>query len=190
MARLLVATLAIVLAALAASAARPPAAWACSCTGEPVAAGLERSDGALVGTVLDWDVDDPAGPSVSTGDPAYATVRVERAVKGTLPRELAVRTVRSTATCGLDVRVGQRVGLLLERRGREWTSGLCAQFEPGELERLPVSGRIDDAASSGAPRRDRSAAPPALALAGVAMCAGVLALAARRRRRRGPDAVA
>ena len=179
--RLFAGTALVALAALAATAAQPPAAWGCSCAGEPPETWLARSDGAFVGTVLDWRVDDRSGSTSSSGDPAFATFRVERAVKGTLPRELVVRTVRSTATCGLDVRVGQRVGLLLEQRGREWTSGLCAQFPPAALKRLPATGRV--AAAVSAPEPDggaRRVAAASLAVLGGVACAAAAAVTVRR----------
>jgi hypothetical protein len=190
MVRVLVVTVLLVLAAFAASASRPPAAWACSCAGEPAAKWLGRSDAAFVGEVLAWRVEHPPGPTWSTGDPAYATFRVERAVKGTLPRELVVHTVASTASCGLGVSPGQRVALFLDRRGDDWTSGLCAQFEPSEFESLPTVGRIDDDAAASVPRSGGDRTTVLVVAIGAAACAVIVALAWTVRRRGRPQAAA
>jgi hypothetical protein len=177
----------LVLAALAASVARPPVAWACSCAGEPPATWLDESDAAFVGTVLAWRVERPPGPVWSTGDPAYATFRVERPVKGTLPRELVVSTAASSISCGLNVHPGERVALLLERRGDAWTSGLCSQFEPSEFEDFSTAGRIEgEAASASRPWRVGTAALLAIAAAAGAV---IVALTWRLRRRGRPEAV-
>jgi hypothetical protein len=185
MSRMLALTALLVFAVLAGSAARPPAAWACSCAGEPPETWLGRSDAAFVGEVLAWRVDRPPGPIWSTADPAYATFRVERAVKGTLSRELVVRTAASSASCGLGVHVGQRVALLLDRDGDEWTSGLCAQFEPREFESLRTAGRIEGrAASAGRASGGRTTDLLALGAAACAVAAGVLWWT---RRRGGPE---
>ena len=39
-------------------------------------------------------------------------------------------TPASGAACGLELAVGDRVGLLLERDGDVWRSGLCSQVDP------------------------------------------------------------
>jgi hypothetical protein len=37
------------------------------------------------------------------------------------------------ASCGLELRLGQRVGLLLDVQGREYSSSLCRQVDPNML---------------------------------------------------------
>jgi hypothetical protein len=57
--------------------------------------------------------------------------RVTRRVKGRMGRTIEVRAARDGASCGLEVTRGQRVALLLDRRGRAWHSSLCSQRPPG-----------------------------------------------------------
>lgn len=42
-------------------------------------------------------------------------------------------TASNSAACGIEVRTGTRVGLVLERRGGTWSGYLCWQFDPDEL---------------------------------------------------------
>ena len=37
------------------------------------------------------------------------------------------------AACGLELAVGDRVGLLLTRDGNVWRSGLCSQVDPADF---------------------------------------------------------
>lgn len=39
------------------------------------------------------------------------------------------------ASCGIELKVGERSGMLLRRDGDRWNSGLCDQISPAELER-------------------------------------------------------
>ena len=110
-------------------------AMACSCAPQPAREGLRAADAALVGVVTARRVA-PIGEDgiLSSGDPAEVDLRVERAFKGVLGEQVTVHTVASGATCGLEVRVGQRVGLFLQRRTEGgWTSSLCSIVDPAEL---------------------------------------------------------
>jgi hypothetical protein len=114
----------LVLAGLAASLAFAGQALACSCAvGDPRDM-LERSAGAFTGTLLERVVE---------GDQAIHTFRVEDAVKGQIGETVQVRSHRDGATCGLEIGIGQRVGLFLDREGGEWISNLCQQIAPDEL---------------------------------------------------------
>jgi hypothetical protein len=85
---------------------------------------LERADGAFTGTLLERVVE---------GDQAIHTFRVDHAVKGSIGETVRVRSHRDGATCGLEIGVGQRVGLFLDREGNEWLSSLCQEIDPDEL---------------------------------------------------------
>ncbi len=123
-------------AALAAVAAfTGPAAddaFACSCVSADPSEFLPQADAAFVGRPLDRRVDEPV---LSSGDPAYWTFAIERAVKGTLPSRLVVVTAVDGASCGLELALGQRVGLLLDGSEGEYASNLCWQADPDELAR-------------------------------------------------------
>lgn len=127
MQRLALLTAVAVLSALAASV---EPARACSCAlGDPRAA-LGRADGALIGTFVEKLV--PGRPT-SSAAPAVYVFRVLEAVKGRFGRTVEVISALSGASCGLEVRRGQMVGLLLDRRGGRWESSLCQQVEPARL---------------------------------------------------------
>jgi hypothetical protein len=118
-----------VLAALAALAGTVELAYGCSCgLGDPRTA-LRQSEAAFVGTLLERR----RGPIRSSADVVTLVFRVERAVKGQLGRRIEVRTAASGASCGIEARLGQRVGLFLMRTGSQWSSNLCQQIAPRTL---------------------------------------------------------
>jgi hypothetical protein len=96
-------------------------ALACSCLPVDLARDLPRSDGAFVGTLLE-----------RTGHKATSTLlfRVEQVYKGEIENRVQVETPLGGAACGIEIPVGERVGLLLERDGDVWRSTLCSQVEP------------------------------------------------------------
>ena len=97
---------------------------ACSCALPDPRAALAQADGAFVGTLV----------SRREGDQTTVlTFSVERALKGAIGKTVEVSTASSSAACGIEVRTGTRVGLVLERRGGMWNGYLCWQFAPGEL---------------------------------------------------------
>ena len=102
------------------------AAHACSCfIGDPRDA-LHRSDGAFIGTFVGrTEVDDQT---------AIFSFDVETAVKGTIGTTIDVRSNSNGASCGLEVEIGQRIGLLLgiDADGA-WISNLCSQIDPTVL---------------------------------------------------------
>ena len=133
--------LAAALAAIAALAGpRVELATACSCAVVDPARDLARYDAAFVGSVVGFRRADPTKPPYSSADPVFWTFTVDRAVKGALPRRLDVRTAASGASCGLELDQGDRIGLLLERRGGAYVSGLCSQVDPDQLARYAVPG--------------------------------------------------
>ena len=125
--RAVVLALAVLAAVLA---ARVEPARACSCVlGDPRAA-LARADAAFVGTLVERR--GPADPRSSV-EPVTLVFRVERAVKGRLGARVEVQTVASGASCGIELEVGARTGLFLDRRGSRWHGSLCGQIEPARL---------------------------------------------------------
>ena len=141
-------TLLVASAALLVSAAT---AGACSCVGGDPRDRLSQARAAFVGTVTEASV---------TGE-GRRTFRmtVERTFKGRLPERIAVSS-DGRSSCGIDLDVGQRVGLLLRQTETPYEVGSCDLIEPEELEaatrpypsgsgagtaRLLVAGRFHDA---------------------------------------------
>ena len=126
--------LAVLLAAGGLLAVGAAPAFACSCrAGVPVEESLAESDGAFVGVFTGRD--DPLGQGdiVSSGRRVLNHFQVERPVKGDIGERVDVQAAASGASCGLELEVGQRTGLLLRRDAGGWTSGLCSQVEPQAL---------------------------------------------------------
>jgi hypothetical protein len=111
-------------AVAAAAAAFAPSALACSCIAPAtLRADLARADGAIVGVYV--------GRYRASQTAFLYTFRDVRSVKGRFPPRFTVRSGTNSASCGLQVRKGQRVGLLLHRVEGRWTSSLCDQRQPG-----------------------------------------------------------
>jgi hypothetical protein len=127
--------LAIVIgAAAAALCLGVESAQACSCVRPNVPGLLAQSDAAFVGTFVSRRPATPRGPGpISTADPDIFTFRVDETIKGELGREVEVWSAMSGASCGLEVRVGEAIGLFLRRDGDRWRSGLCWQVSPAAL---------------------------------------------------------
>jgi len=130
----------LALAALAAAVVlvAPADASACSCIawGKPKAE-LARAHGAFVGVYLSRRPLRPPGPTSSSLDPYLYKFRVERRLKGTFGKTVEVLSPRDGASCGLEVRRGQRVGLLLRRVKGRWESNLCSQRSAGFFRGIP-----------------------------------------------------
>ena len=127
----------VVLAVVALAVVAAPAASACSCIapGTP-RADLARSDGAFVGVYQ--------GRYRLSASAFFYKFTIVRRVKGNLPaRTIHVVAGTNSASCGLQVRKGQRVALLLQRSERQWRSSLCdqraANFFRGVPSRLLAS---------------------------------------------------
>jgi hypothetical protein len=105
-------------------------AGACSCVFVEPRDSIESGAPALIGRVVaKRPVDDatPAGPGYEY------RVRVEREFNARLGGEVAVAGGYSSATCGVDWQVGDRVGAFLGRIGGRWTTGACSAVRPAEL---------------------------------------------------------
>ena len=99
-------------------------AYACSCRPVDLERDLPLADAAMIGTVLERTV---------VGGTATYLFRVEQVYKGDVDSRAEVVTPASGASCGLEARVGDRLGLLLTRENGEWTSGLCSQADPADF---------------------------------------------------------
>ena len=86
----------------------------------------------MIGTVLERTV---SGPS------ARYRFRVEQIYKGDVEERAEVVSASDGASCGLDLAVGDRVGLLLTRDGDVWRSSLCQQVDPADFLALT---NVDD----------------------------------------------
>jgi hypothetical protein len=102
-------------------------ALACSCLPVDLVRDLPRADGAVVGSVLERRVE---------GDSAILVLRVEQVYKGDIENRVEVATPLDSAGCGIDAPVGERLGLLLDREGGVWHSGLCSQVDPSAFLEL------------------------------------------------------
>ena len=172
--------IAVALAAVAAfTGPRAEVAAACSCAAVVPSHDLGKYDGAFVGTVVSRRVTHPNAPLLSSTDPALWTFDVEQVVKGDLPNRLVVRTAASGASCGLEVKEGERVGLLLTLERGTYTSGLCSQTDPDVLASIAQP----DPQPVASTRNDNDWRWWAVGAGAGAVAAIALAAAALRRRR-------
>ncbi|MGH3029602.1 MAG: hypothetical protein ACRDNE_02330 [Gaiellaceae bacterium] len=144
---LLVALLLFVVAGVA--AALPDDASACSCAaGIDPRVVLRDADAAFVGTVAERRAHEGDRDRAvrSSGDPVTLLFRVEESVKADLGAFVEVETVSSGVSCGIEARVGKRLGLFLYAgRGGGWTSSHCSRIEPAVLlEAAGLDPSLDD----------------------------------------------
>ena len=121
----------LVLAVVALAVVAAPTASACSCIapGTP-RADLARSDGAFVGV---YESRYRLSPTAFL----YKFTIVRR-VKGKLPvKTIQVVAGTNSASCGLQVRKGKRVALLLQRVEGRWHSSLCDQRDADFFRGVP-----------------------------------------------------
>jgi hypothetical protein len=119
-------------------------ALACSCrAGVAVGEALSESDGAFVGVFTGRDDPFAQGDMISSGRDVRNHFLVERSVKGGIGQGVDVTAAASGASCGLELEVGQRTGLLLRGGAGGWTSSLCSQVEPQALLAFaPATGAV------------------------------------------------
>ena len=127
-------TLLVVVLALGGVLGAAPRAMACSCAGPPgdVLATIADADGAFVGRLVRTE-DPTRGPVVSSGRTVHHHFEVEAVAKGDLGPTVIVDAAASGASCGIEARVGDRLGLVLRRGAGRWTSGLCDRLDPDQL---------------------------------------------------------
>lgn len=83
--------------------------FACSCAPQELREAVLNADYILIGTILSRQ-DTPPDPRgiVSSADPAYFEVNVERMLKGKQPSPAIVVTMRSDVSCGYPFKEGTR----------------------------------------------------------------------------------
>ena len=117
-------------------------AHACSCLpldqvlAQPAAGSFEA---AFVGTVVE------APEPFDNGNSAQLVswkFKVDQVYRGQLPATLEVKSAASGASCGFEgIGVGSQLGVLLQREGSDWTSGLCSSGEPEQFAVLGAPSR-------------------------------------------------
>ena len=102
-------------------------AFACTCASIDLARDLPRADGAFIGTLLGREDRESSSTLL---------FRVEQVYKGDIANRVEVETALGGAACGIEAPAGERIGLLLERRGGVWRSSLCSQVDPAAFLEL------------------------------------------------------
>ena len=105
----------------------------CSCVALDSKSRLATADVAFVGTLVAVAQPQDAG-MFNSGTPVPWRFRVEKVVKGQLGSEISVMSATSGASCGFEIPVGGRAGILLHRYGESWAGGLCSQMSAEELQ--------------------------------------------------------
>jgi hypothetical protein len=108
----------------------PAGAQACSCatTGsarEDARTILEFSDGAFIGKLRSVRAISP--------DRSVFRYRVAREFQTKLGAHVKVESSTSSASCGLNAVIGQRVALGIVKSRGSWTSNLCSYMKPRAL---------------------------------------------------------
>lgn len=151
--RRLAALTAALLTALPLVVAQAPPALACSCRADvAVKDALLESDGAFVGRFIGRDDLFPQGEMAGSPRPVLNHFQVERSVKGDIGARVRVEAAASGASCGLELEVGERTGLLLRQGPNGWRSSLCSQIDP--LALLPFVADEPDREIQSTGRRD------------------------------------
>ena len=124
----------VVVAVVSALVVHAAPARACSCAppNRDTLAAVADADGAFVGRLTRTD-DPSVGPVVSSARTVHHRFDVEAVAKGAIGATVVVDAAAEGASCGLEAREGERVGLLLRREGGSWRSGLCSRIDPDAL---------------------------------------------------------
>lgn len=106
----------------------PRPALACSCAWPPdIPRWVETSAGAFVGTVIGKGL----SPLQQLGDDVTHVLEVERWIKGGPAERIELDLPGDTGgNCGVNLDMGQRVGMLLHESEGKITSSSCSTFEP------------------------------------------------------------
>ena len=95
---------------------------------------LDSADAAFVGRLV-------SSQPAEEGELRH-TFLVDGVVKGDLPRRIEVLSPSGGAACGFELKRDVAAGILLRRRGSDWTGGLCGQIAVGDL--LEASEETDE----------------------------------------------
>lgn len=135
--------------------ASAPPAFACSCVAisDPAAA-VANADAAFVGRLVEIRERTDAGrnDSENTGRMVENRFEVEAVIKGEIAAFVVVVAPAGGSSCGLEIGVGERAGLLLRREAEQWQSSLCSKIHPDTmlaLATLPRTGSPEPFANSG-----------------------------------------
>jgi hypothetical protein len=112
---------------------RLPHAKACTCSTGDSRDRLAAADGAFIGELVGRRETGPLGSIISSGRDVVYTFEVTEVFKGDIGRRVEIHSAASGMSCGFEVAAGEAVGVLLDRQGGDWRSGLCGQIEPGKL---------------------------------------------------------
>lgn len=177
------------------------AAPTCSCASGSVRERVDQADVVLVGSATARRPADP-GPDDPPQESEY-DVRVDRAVKGTVPGRVIVRSVGGSGMCGFDMSVDTPYLLHLTGSGASYETGLCSgnvRATDADVARAAREVRPQDrgvvvpaATPSPDPRSPAATSPRAAtrtvvvlgAASAVLVLIGTVALSWGRRHRRG-----
>lgn len=126
------------------------AALACTCGADPIPP-LAQSDAAFVGRLIavGEPQPDPEG-IVSSAELVRWTFEVEQVVKGDVQSPLSVLSPWHEASCGFEIALGERIGVVLASdEGGEWHGGRCGQVDPGALLAQMPPARLGDQTPTG-----------------------------------------
>ena len=120
--------------ALAALALDVKKASACSCMQMNVRVFLAEADGAFVGTLLSRGQAPLVGGVADSSFQVPFFFEVDTVVRGDIPNPVTIKSSLDSASCGLGVAVGDKVGLLVYDSGDgTLNSSLCSQTDPATL---------------------------------------------------------
>lgn len=114
-------------------------AYACSCDPGSAAEKIAYGNGAIVGTYLGRTEPVQAEDTWHSATPVVNHFSVERAVRGTFGTHADVVAPTSGISCGLELAIGQRTGLIVRSAGSGWESNLCLQTDPDALLAVAVA---------------------------------------------------
>jgi hypothetical protein len=171
-----------------------PAALACSCVTQQLAAQADRADVVFSGRVLALEPERPR-TMVGSADPVTWTFSVDRRYKGDAQAPQPVVSARSEASCGVEFREGRTYLVLGTHQQAGGTLHLASTLCNGtrELAAVPAAdlavlgpGQVPPPVVAPTPATDpagRDAGLPIVAGLGVLVVAALVGLAVRRRRR-------
>jgi hypothetical protein len=98
---------------------------ACSCAeSPPVETELQRSSAVFSGNVIKIS-DSKNGFIVSSADPLYVTVEVNKVWKGQIEERVVVQTARDGASCGFGFELGREYIVYAQENNGTLSTGLC-----------------------------------------------------------------
>jgi hypothetical protein len=121
-------------------------AQACTCAQPDPYSSLSEAAGGFIGTLI---ATSRGLPVEDTGTLIDYEFEVETVLKGDIGEVVTVKSAADGGACGLEMPVGERVGLLLRQSGDEWQGDLCWTFDADIL--LAASQGLPDPLSGSPP---------------------------------------